>query len=146
MFGTQDFFTDEEKQAIENAIAEAEKMTSGEIRLHIDGHCLGEVKKRAVTMFNVLGMQNTKLRNGVLFYLAVKEKLFYVLGDKGIDDVVPDNFWNDIYAQIKKDFSQKHFSKGLCKAITAAGEQLSKNFPIQTDDVNELPNDISFGK
>jgi uncharacterized membrane protein len=140
------FFTKKQHEDILNVIKQAEFDTSGEIRLHIDNSCPGEVLDRAAYIFKKLDIHNTKLRNGVLFYLAIKHRKFAILGDAGINSVVPANFWDDIKETMLADFKEGKFAEGLCKGIEMAGEHLKKNFPYQKDDVNELPDDISFGK
>ncbi|HEY3372297.1 MAG TPA: TPM domain-containing protein, partial [Prolixibacteraceae bacterium] len=92
----EDFFTKEEKKQITDAIAEAERNTSGEIRLHAEGHCNIDVLDRAAYVFEKLGMYKTAQRNGVLFYLAVQDRKFAILGDAGINQVVPADFWDHI--------------------------------------------------
>jgi len=139
-----DFFTDEEKKLLEQSIREAELNTSGEIRIHVEISFKGEVLDRAATVFSRLGMHKTSLRNGVLFYLAIINKQFAVLGDAGINKAVSDNFWNDIKIIMDSCFQQGDFAGGLAKGVALAGEQLKRYFPYQQDDSNELPNEISF--
>lgn len=142
----RNFFTEEEKKNIVNAIKEAELNTSGEIRLHLENRCKIDVLDRAANIFAKLEMHKTKLRNGVLFYLAVKDQKFAILGDAGINAKVPDNFWDKIKDHILSNFKEGKYAKGLEEGIKMAGEQLKKHFPYQSDDVNELSDDISFGK
>jgi uncharacterized membrane protein len=142
---TEIFFPQSEREKLLIAISQAESNTSGEIRIHIDNVCKENVLDRAAFVFNKIGMKNTELRNGVLFYLAVKSKKFAIIGDSGINAVVPENFWNDVKEKLSFHFSKGEFSEGLSKGIEMAGEHLKKYFPHQKDDVNELPNDISFG-
>lgn len=142
---SRNFFSQEEKEKILNAILEAELNTSGEIRLHLENECDEDVLDRAAFVFKKLKMDKTALRNGVLFYLAIESKKFAILGDKGINAVVPEDFWNNIKDELRKDFSEGKFSEGLVKGIKAAGESLKKQFPHQSDDINELSDDISFG-
>lgn len=134
-----------EKIQIVNAIKKAEKNTSGEVRVHIDNRCKGDVLDRAVDVFAMLKMHKTDLRNGVLFYLAIKDHKFAILGDAGINAVVPANFWESIKDAMVEHFAQGAFAEGLVTGITMAGEKLQEHFPYQKDDVNELPDDISFG-
>jgi uncharacterized membrane protein len=101
---------------------------------------------RAVYIFKKLGMHKTELRNGVLFYLAINDHKFAILGDAGINQVVPDDFWDEIKKSMLDFFSEKQFSEGLSRGIKMAGEQLKKHFPYQEDDINELSDEISFGK
>jgi uncharacterized membrane protein len=139
------FFTDEEKKSITDAIKRAEKNTSGEIRLHVENNCNSKnVMDRAAEVFAILKMHKTELRNGVLFYLAVKDRKFAILGDGGINAVVAPTFWDEIKSKMVDKFKQNKFSDGLIEAIESAGNQLKTHFPYQSDDVNELPDDISF--
>jgi uncharacterized membrane protein len=140
------FFNKEEKALIREAISQAELDTSGEIRLHVDNHCKGEVLDCAAGWFEKLKMHKTEKRNGVLFYIAVKDRQFAILGDAGINAVTPENFWDQIKEEMVKMFSEGDYTGGLVKGIRMAGEQLKKHFPYQTDDKNELPDEISFGK
>jgi uncharacterized membrane protein len=104
------------------------------------------VLDRAAYLFEKLKMHKTERRNGVLFYLAVADRKFAILGDAGINAVTPENFWDEIKNTMSALFSEGQFSEGLCKGIEMTGEALHKYFPYQTDDINELPDDISFGK
>lgn len=141
------FFTTDEQDSIVKAIQEAELATSGEVRVHLESHCKNEnVLDRAVEVFAKLKMHKTQQRNGVLFYLAVKDKKFAILGDAGINQAVESNFWDLIRNNAIANFKENKFAEGLCGGIIAAGLQLKKHFPYQTDDVNELPDDISFGE
>ncbi len=140
----RDFFTPEQQEDIRQAIMDAELDTSGEIRVHIENSCKGEVMDRALGIFKTLGMQDTKQRNGVLFYLALKNRKFAILGDQGIHKKVGDDFWDGIRQTMLIHFRNDEFTKGLCEGIRLAGEQLKHHFPYQRADVNELPDDISF--
>jgi uncharacterized membrane protein len=142
----RDFFTPEQKEAIKLAVQLAEKETSGEIRVHIENVCEGDVLDRAATVFDKLGMTQTELRNGVLFYVALKSHKFAILGDLGINAKVPQNFWESTKEIIIEHFKEGLFAEGLIEGITLAGKELKEWFPYQADDVNELPDDISFGK
>jgi uncharacterized membrane protein len=141
-----DFFTEKQKNEIVQVIKLAEHETSGEIRVHIELKCKGEVLDRATEVFAKLKMHKTHLRNGVLFYLAVEDKKFAVLGDIGINKVVPVGFWDNVKELLRENFVTGKFTEGLVIAIHLAGEKLKTNFPFQVDDVNELPDEISFGK
>jgi uncharacterized membrane protein len=142
----KNFFSDTQKAEIIKAIQNAERNSSGEIRVHIEQICENpNVLDRAVEVFAQIGMANTTQQNGVLFYLSIGDRKFAVLGDKGIDKVVPVNFWESTKELLRIHFSQGMFTEGLVKGIHSAGEQLKHFFPYQTDDTNELPDDISFG-
>ena len=140
------FFTSEQQKTIVQAITDAEPDTSGEVRVHIDDHCKEDVLDKAAKTFHKLKMNKTKLRNGVLFYLAVNDKKFAILGDKGIHDKVEENFWDNIKEEMRLHFKKEQFTEGLSKGIKMAGEKLKNHFPLQSDDINELDNDLSFGK
>jgi len=139
------FFSKEEKELIKSAVKKAELNTSGEIRVHIDNHCREDVMDRAAWWFGKLEMQKTEQRNGVLFYLAVKDHKFAILGDAGINAVTSDDFWDNIKEKMLDRFNEGKFADGLKEGILMAGEQLKEHFPYQDDDVNELSDDISFG-
>jgi uncharacterized membrane protein len=140
------FFTASEKERLKMAIKNAELETSGEIRLHLESVCKGDVMDRAAQVFAQLDMHKTELRNGVLVYLAISNRKFAVLGDKGINAVVTPTFWDEIKANMILRFRDGLFTEGLCEAIEAVGMSLKKHFPRQRNDVNELPDDLSFGK
>jgi len=145
MKSAADFFSKEEQIAIKQAIAEAETNTSGEIRIHIENKCPDDVMDRAAFLFSKLEMHKTQLRNGVLFYLAIRDHKFAILGDAGINAKVPESFWNHTKEEILGYFKQGEFATGLAEGIKMAGQQLKTHFPYQADDVNELSDDISFG-
>ncbi|MDD3385410.1 MAG: TPM domain-containing protein, partial [Bacteroidales bacterium] len=134
----------EEEAQILQAILEAEKNTSGEIRVHLELFFKGDLMDHAVYIFNKLGMHKTALRNGVLFYIGLKNRQFAILGDQGINQVVPPGFWDRISDYMREEFAKGKFFEGLTQGILLAGEQLKAHFPIQADDRNELSNDISF--
>lgn len=142
----ENFFTKEEKKQITDAIAEAERNTSGEIRLHAEGHCKIDVLDRAAYVFEKLHMHETKERNGVLFYLAVHDHKFAILGDAGINKVVPADFWDQIKKTMLVFFKAGKFAEGLSRGILMAGDQLKTHFLYQKEDVNELSDEISFDK
>jgi uncharacterized membrane protein len=137
-------FTPEEKQRIEQAIAEAELDTSGEIRVHIETEFKGDILDHAARLFDVLKMHKTKLRNGVLIFIGIKNRQFAILGDAGINQVVSANFWDDTKTIMESHFKNSEFTNGLEVGIKMAGEQLKKHFPYQHDDTNELSNEITF--
>ena len=142
----ENFFSKEDKKQIADAIAQAELNTSGEIRLHMEGHCKIDVLDRAAYVFEKLEMLKTDQRNGVLFYLAVHDHKFAILGDAGINKLVPLDFWDAIKETMLTYFKEGKFADGLSKGILMAGEQLKANFPFQKEDINELSDEISFDK
>ncbi|WP_319229808.1 TPM domain-containing protein [Draconibacterium orientale] len=144
--GVQKYFNEAGKLQITNAIRVAETNTSGEIRVHIENHCKGDVLDRAAYLFEKLEMHKTELRNGVLFYLAVEDKKFAILGDGGINQKVPDDFWESTKEVVIAKLKEGKYAEALADGIITAGEQLKTHFPYQSDDVNELSDEISFGK
>jgi uncharacterized membrane protein len=138
------FFSREQQEAIVRAIVEAEHATSGEIRVHIETSCKADVLDEAAWLFRKVGMQKTADRNGVLIYLAVKERKFAIIGDTGINSVVPLGFWDSIRDHMKQRFSENMYTEGLTEGILMAGNQLKEHFPRTRDDVNEITDTISF--
>lgn len=141
----KEFLTPTEEQEIISAIRTAEKNTSGEIRVHIEATSKKEHFERALEVFHLLKMDNTKDSNAVLLYVAVNDKKFVIYGDKGINDVVPKDFWDSTKDSIQSQFKQGNFKQGMVDGILKAGEELQSHFPYQTDDVDELSNEISKG-
>jgi uncharacterized membrane protein len=140
------FFTKEQQAEILASVKKAEEATSGEIRVHIETSFTGDVLDRASWVFKKLGMYKTEERNGVLFYLAVRNRKFAIIGDAGINAKVPAGFWDEISRLLRKNFSEGKFTEGLSEGILLAGQQLKTHFPHKPDDVNELPDEISFDK
>jgi uncharacterized membrane protein len=138
------FFTVEQQEAIIRAIGEAEHATSGEIRVHIETSCKADVLDEAAWLFRKIGMHKTADRNGVLFYLALKERKFAIIGDTGINSVVPLGFWDNIRDHMKQRFNENLFTEGLTEGIIMAGMQLKEHFPHAIDDINEITDTISF--
>ncbi|WP_040280798.1 TPM domain-containing protein [Psychroserpens damuponensis] len=145
MSKVEDFLTAEEEQAIIDAIRDAEKNTSGEIRVHIERDTTLDAFDRAMEVFHYLKMDNTKQQNGVLIYVAVDAKTFVIYGDKGINEVVPPNFWDSTKNVMQTHFKAHRFKQGLIEGILKAGKQLETHFPWMHGDINELPNEISKG-
>lgn len=145
MSKVEDFLTQPEEQEIVEAILEAERNTSGEIRVHIEAHTRSNHYERAKEVFHILKMDNTKDANGVLIYVAVNDKKFVICGDKGIDKVVPNGFWDSTRNSIETHFKKGNFKEGLISGILEAGKELQDHFPWQPNDRNELSNEISKG-
>lgn len=141
----EDFLSAEEEKDIVEAIRESENNTSGEIRVHIENCANKDCFKRAEEVFYFLNMHNTKDKNGVLFYVAADDRKFVVIGDKGIDKVVPDDFWNSIKNRVTGEFAKGNHLDGLVLGIIEAGQKLQQYFPYHKDDINELPDEISKG-
>lgn len=140
------FFNKEQQSRILASVKEAELATSGEIRVHIETSCSEDVLDRAAWVFKKLGMHKTAERNGVLFYLAVSDRKFAVIGDAGINAKVPSNFWNETKELMATNFKAGLFTEGLSEGILLAGQQLKTHFPHQKNDANELSDEISFDK
>ena len=141
----KNFFSAAEKQIIREAIEKAELDTSGEIRVHIDTHCKVDVLDRAAYIFKKIKMHETAARNGVLIYMAVKDRKFAIIGDEGINSMVAENFWDEMLHLMAVHFKRSEYVEGIRAAITHSGKKLKKFFPYQQDDVNELSDDISYG-
>ena len=145
MSKVEDFLTAQEEQEIVEAIQTAEKNTSGEIRVHIEKTTSIDAFDRALEVFNLLKMDETALKNGVLIYLAVADKSFVICGDEGINDVVENDFWDCTKDLMLLQFKKGNFKQGLIDGILKAGERLKTYFPHEGNDVNELSNEISKG-
>ncbi len=139
----EEFLSASEEQEIVETIRQAELNTSGEIRVHIENSSKVEINKRTLEIFYNLKMDNTKLQNAVLIYVAVNDKQFVIYGDKGINNVVESNFWDSTKNTIEQHFKNGSFKQGLVDGIIKAGEQLKNHFPLQSNDQNELPNEIT---
>ena len=145
MSKVDEFLTKAEEQEIVDAIGKAEKNTSGEIRVHIEKENTIAPLDRAMEVFRNLNMENTEERNGVIIYVAVKSKQFAIYGDKGINEKVGLDFWDCTKDAMANQFKNGNFKQGLIDGILRAGEQLKTHFPYQSDDTNELSNEISRG-
>lgn len=137
-------FNDEEQQRILAAVADAEKHTSGQLRVCIEKKCSEEALDRAAKYFHRLNMHKTKLRNGVLIYVAVNDRKFAIIGDKGINKTVPSTFWDDVKDDMLQHFKTGNLVEGIVTGLALAGEHLQKFFPHENDGTNELPDDIAF--
>ena len=137
------FLTPEEEQEIVQAIVEAEKNTSGEVRVHIENHSNKTPLERAQEVFFELKMEATNDRNGVLFYVSVTDKKFAIIGDQGINELVAPDFWDTTKEIVIAHFKNGNFKTGLVEGILSAGNQLKAYFPYQSDDEDELSNEIS---
>lgn len=144
--GKAKFLSKEQEQQVVQAIQSAEHQTGGEIRVHIESLCKGNVLDRAAWLFKSLKMHETALRNGVLIYLSTDDRKFAIIGDSGINAVVPSGFWNDVKELMVSNFSKGNLTEGFVLGIGKVGEKLKEFFPYQKDDVDELPDEISYGK
>jgi len=137
-------FTEEEQQRIRTAIENAEKHTSGQIRVCIEKTCSEEVLDRAAKYFHQLDMHKTKLRNGVLIYVATVDRKFAIIGDAGINKVVPANFWDDTKEKMLENFKYGNLVDGIVTGLEISGEHLQKFFPHLAGGNNELSDDVAF--
>ena len=142
----KDFFTQDEINKIVESIEKAELETSGEIRFHLESNCKGEALNRAIQVFKNLKMHKTELHNGTLIYLATVDKKFAIVGDKGINEKVPDDFWEDVKDEMSEKFKNNEFVDGISNAVLKVGGKLKEYFPYKSDDVNELSDDVSIGE
>lgn len=140
------FLSSDDELAIVQAIQEAEKKTSGEVRVHIEKKCpKKDPIKRAISLFQKLGMHKTDLRNGVIVYVATEDHLLAIWGDEGIHAKVGREFWESTLITLQEDFKTNQIKNGLTKALLDIGEKLQQHFPYQKDDKNELDDSISYG-
>lgn len=139
----ESFLNSQDEAEIIAAIREAERQTSGEIRVHLENTHVGDAFQRAKEVFFQLKMDRTRDRNGVLLYVAIAAKSFVILGDRGIDKVVPENFWDQTRDVIQEHFRKGAFKSGIVSGILSAGQELKAHFPWRSDDENELSDAIS---
>lgn len=141
------FLTKEQEQTVIQAIKDAEMATSGEIRVHIEAKCKADdALTRAKEVFAELKMHETELRNGTIIYVATKDHKIAIWGDEGIHNKVGQDFWDQELELITRYFMADDYETGLKEAVLKIGEKLKEYFPYQTDDLNELPDDISYGE
>ena len=137
------FFSKLDSDRIVTAIAEAERGTSGEIRVHVTRRKPRDLDARARRRFEKLGMTRTAERNGVLFYIAPAARRFRILGDSGIHERCGDEFWRDTAALLEEHFRKGEFTEGIVAGVRKVGEVLSAHFPQKPDDRNELSDEVS---
>lgn len=141
------FFSPEEQQLIVSAIQNAERSTSGEVRVYVESHCsYMDALDRAVELFTELGMQATEERNGVLVYVAVKDHQLAVFGDEGIHRKVGNEYWNTGVMKMIRDFNRDNYAKGIAGCVEDIGQALKQYFPYTENDKNELSDEITFGR
>ncbi|MBX3255028.1 MAG: TPM domain-containing protein [Chitinophagaceae bacterium] len=142
------FFTADENQKIVAAIREAEKLTSGEVRVYVESRCrFVDPVDRAIELFYGLKMEKTEQRNGVLLYIALKDHQLAIYGDEGIHNKVGSDFWNEEVKHILSEFNGEHYADGIIRIVEEVGEALQQHFPYAAaTDRNELPDEIVFGK
>jgi uncharacterized membrane protein len=147
-FRQKEFFSEAEKEQVVSAIQSAEKQTSGEIRVFVESHCrFVDPLDRAAEVFTGLKMEQTAARNGVLVYVALKDRQLALFGDKGIHEKVGDTFWNEEVKLILSHFNKANYAEGIAGVVRDIGDALGQYFPYDKDtDKNELPDDIVFGK
>lgn len=146
MASAEEFLTKAERTRVARAIGEAERLTSGEIRVHLDDHIEDEVMDHAAFVFEELTMERTRDRNGVLIYIAVADRRVAVIGDVGINERVPSGFWTDVVGVLKLHFVAGRHADGLVEAVHMVAAKLREYFPLKHDDTDELPNEVSVGR
>jgi uncharacterized membrane protein len=132
-----------DQQKIVDAIRAAERVTSGELKVHVELRCAGDPYQRALDLFQRLGLTKTKDRNAVLVYVATRDRKFSILGDHGIHEEVGSAFWADAVQRMKVAFARGAFGEGIAGAVQSVGQRMAKKFPRKTDDVNEIDNEIT---
>jgi len=141
----EEFLHQLDEDRIVAAIGSAESQSSAEIRVHVEKYCHENVLDRAVEVFANLHMHQTRYRNGVLIYIACYDHKFAIIGDAGINAKVQDNFWQEEQQLLTKHFKKGEFTEGICQAIAEVAKVLTQHFPFESGDINELPDNISFG-
>lgn len=139
----EEFLSEKDEKEVVEAIQQAERKTSGEIRVHIEKTSKGDIWNRAMEVFHLLKMDNTKEENGVLIYVAIEDRNFVIYGDKGINAVVPKDFWESTKDAIVAQFKKGNFKQGLIDGILKAGDQLQRHFPWSEGNENQLSDKIS---
>ena len=139
----EDFLTAGDEQMVIAAIRDSETKTSGEIRVHLEHYCAGDALLRAQELFHLLKMDNTKDENGVLIYVAVDDHKFAICGDRGINTVVTDDFWESTKDTMITHFKEGKYAQGLIEGVKCAGQKLAAFFPWEHGDRNELPDEIT---
>jgi uncharacterized membrane protein len=144
----KEFFSEEEKQQLVAAVQQAEKRTSGEIRIFVESRCrFVDPVDRAKELFLQLGMAQTKERNATLIYIAFEDHQLAILGDEGIHQKVGQHYWEEEVATMIREFRSEHVVDGICNVVKDIGEALTQHFPYNSEtDKNELPDEIVFGK
>jgi len=147
-FKRKPLLTAAENQQIVAAIGQAEHQTSGEIRVFVESRCrFVNPLDRAAEVFAGLKMDQTAQRNAVLVYVALKDRQLALYGDKGIHEKVGDTFWNTQIGLILSHFSRENYAEGIAGVVGEIGEALRSHFPYNKDtDINELPDDIVYGR
>jgi 5,10-methylene-tetrahydrofolate dehydrogenase/methenyl tetrahydrofolate cyclohydrolase len=144
---TEDYFTPHQKDVIVAAVRQAEKQTSGEVRVFIESKCsYVNAIDRAKELFEKLDMHKTEERNAVIVYVAIKHRQLAIFGDAGIYEKVGQKFWDEQLKQMLQHFNREDFVEGIATVVNHIGQALYQHFPYQKNDVNELPDDIVFGK
>jgi uncharacterized membrane protein len=138
------FLSNKEKKIIVATIRAAEMKTSGEIRVHLQSVAKPDILAHGKEVFEKLGMAKTDQRNGVLIFVATRDKRFSVLADSGIHREIEQEFWNELAKKMEDHFRQNRFADGIVEAVAAIGEHLAKHFPREQNDVNELSDAISY--
>lgn len=139
-----DFIPSEGQRRIAAAITAAERHTTGEICVHVTPRCHGNVMKRAARTFDRLHLYSTKRRNAVLIFIAYQDRKLAILGDAGINNVIPEGFWDNEVEELARFLKAGRPVDGLCEIIAHMGERLSQYFPGERDDENELSNEVTF--
>jgi uncharacterized membrane protein len=135
-----------DQDRVVQAIGAAEKTTSGEIKVHVESRCKGDPYRRAIALFERLGLTKTRQRNAVLIYVAVHDRKYALLGDSGIHEAVGSQFWNDAATRMQDAFRKGALGDGLVGAVESVGARLAEKFPPSADDKNEISDEISTDK
>ena len=138
------FFSKKEKERIVKAIQNAEMCTSSEIRVHLERKARDHFYEHAKEIFKKIGMDNTHEKNGVMIMLGLASRRFAILGGEGINSKVRAGFWDDVANHMGAAFKEDRFADGIVEAVSRVGQKLQEHFPYRRNDVNELPDEISY--
>ena len=133
-----------EVQKIVEAIRKAELLTSGEIRVYIAKHCKEDALEKASKVFQKLKMHNTALRNAVLIFVCPADHRAAIIGDKGINNIIEADFWDNTLNELITYCSKDLITEGICKAVDKVGNLIKQKYPYQEGDINELENEVIF--
>lgn len=139
-----EFLTAAEATAVSMAIRSAERRTSAEFKVVLARHCWGDLKKKARRIFRELGLDRTRDRNCVLILLVLANREFLIYGDEGIHAKVGQGFWDDVRREMAEAFARGEFGEGLARGVHEVGERLTRHFPCQNDDIDEISNEIVY--
>ena len=141
------FISDDEMLRISNRIKEVEKTTAGEICVAVKEHLHFLQRNKPIHAlaekeFVRLGVNKTRDKTGILIFVLLPRRQFFIMADTGINEKVPENTWDAIKDEMQKMFLAGEFSKGIIHGVQRVGNILSEHFPVKPDDMDEISNEI----